>query len=361
MNGGNVVSFQDEADRLKAGTINPDVKSGTKLVAAEVPQVLTVRDILIASGERAMSKERADTLTMGHYKLDRLTGGFRPAMTWLFGADTSWGKSSFLISVCDENIKRKRRCLIVSSEDTEETYGDRLMVRRAKVNAQNYRDHKLEPEEIRRVTQQQNDSEDMPVFVPAYAREGEKGKANDGWPLEELLPHLGKICREQKIDLIAFDYLGEFTTKKRFPDERLKYKWMAGMMRKFIRVLKLRGIIFSQLTISSDTKIPNRHNIRECRDVANGSDGILIGFEPDVDIKDRDGHVIVEAGQKCIHGDKVKNGPRGWKVPMRWNSDHACFDTVEDPETTRIEQEIGGRPDYFEDAGQYDGFREDFE
>lgn len=350
----NVVKFPDEADRLRNGNLPADPKEGTKQVAAEVPQVLTVRDILLASSERALSKNHVDTLTMGHYRLDRLTGGFRPSMAWLFGADTSWGKSSFLISVCDENIKAGRKCLIVSSEDSEETYGDRLMVRRSKVNAQNYRDQRLSNDEIRRVTEQQAISEDVPVFVPAYAREGEKGKGADGWPLEDLLPHLGKICREQKIDLIAFDYLGEFTTKRRFQDERLKYKWMAGLMRKFIRVLKIRGIVFSQLTITSETKIPNRHNIRECRDVANGSDGILIGFEPDVDVKDRDGRVLVEAGQKCIHGDKVKNGPRGWKVPMAWNEASACFDAVKDPEVERYEDIVG---DEFDTFGEDTRFR----
>jgi replicative DNA helicase len=342
--------FKDEADQLKAGTLDPNVKAGTKLVSAEVPQVLSVREILSASCENALSSEKVDALTMGHYRLDRFTGGFRPAMAWLFGADTSWGKSSFLISVCDENIKAGRKCLIVSSEDSEKTYGDRLLVRRSKVNAQNFRDKRMSMDEMRRVTEQTKKGEDIPVFVPAYAREGDAGKANDGWPIEELIPHLGRLCREQKIDLIAFDYLGEFTTRKRFPDERLKYKWMAGLMRKFIRVLKIRGIIFSQLTISSDTKIPNRHNIRECRDVANGADGILIGFEPEVDVKDRDGRVLVEAGQKCIHGDKVKNGPRGWKVPMQWNEESACFDRVVDAEVQRYEDITNEFDEFGEDT-----------
>jgi replicative DNA helicase len=345
---GNVVSFQDEADRLKAGTLNPDVKSDTKLVAAEVPQVLTVRDILIASGERAMSRERVDTLTTGHWKLDNITGGLIPSMCWLFGADTSWGKSSFLVSVCDENIADKRKCLIVSSEDSEEVYGDRLMVRRSKVNATRYRDRNLNDDEIRMVTEQQNKAEDIPVFVPAYAREG--GRGSDGWPLEELLPHLGKLCREQKIDLIAFDYLGEFTTKRRFPDERLKFKWMAGLMRKFIRVLKIRGIVFSQLTITTETKVPNRHNIRECRDVANGSDVILLGFQPSEEVRDKAGKLLVPSGAKCIYIDKVKNGPRGGKVLMDWNKESACFNRVEDTEAKRLEQQYGGLPDYFDEA-----------
>src|SRR5690606_1388208 len=89
----------DEADRLLEGQLPADAKQGTKPIAAEVPTILTVRDVLKASAARALSSERVDALTTGHYRLDKITGGLRPAMAWLFGADTSWGKSSFLVSI----------------------------------------------------------------------------------------------------------------------------------------------------------------------------------------------------------------------------------------------------------------------
>jgi replicative DNA helicase len=331
----------DEADRLKAGTLPKDPKAETKPVAALVPRVLSVRDVLVASGNRALSREKVDTLTTGHYRLDKITGGFRPAFAWLVGADTSWGKSSFLISVCDENIRHGRKCLIVSSEDTEDTYGDRLMTRRSRVSAERYRDRKLDADEMRKVTTVMQAAEAKPFFVAAYGQEDDKGRGNEGWPIEDLLVHLAKLVKEQSIDFVAFDYLQEFTTKRRYQDERLKFKAMAGMMRRFIRTLKIRGVIFSQLTVTSETKIPNRHNIRECRDVANGADVILVGFEPDTDVKDRTGRTLVQAGEKCVHVDKVKNGPRGAKVPMSWDTHSACFNVVEDPEIERLKKIAG--------------------
>jgi replicative DNA helicase len=341
---------EDESDRNQAGTLDADPKSNTAEVAADVPRVRTVRDVLAASGNRALSRDKADTYTTGHYKLDQITGGFQPSFAWLFGADTSWGKSSFLISLCDENIRLGRKCLIVSSEDSEEIYGDRLMARRTRVDALAYRDRRLTLDDSRKVTAEMAKGEQKPFYISAFGDESAKGRARDGWPLEELLPHLGKLVREQQIGWIGFDYIQEFSTKKRFQDERLKYKWLAGMMRRFIRVLKIRGCIFSQLTVTSETKIPTRANIRECRDIANGSDVILLGFEPDVDVKTKDGAVAVPAGQKCVSVDKVKNGPRGAKIPMQWDSHSACFDRVDDPEVRRIYEAAGG--DDFSDVGQ---------
>lgn len=92
--------------------------------------------------------------------------------------------------------------------------------------------------------------------------------------------------------------------------------------------------------------MPNRHNIRECRDIANAAEVILIAFEPEKDILDANGEVAVHAGTKCVHVDKVKNGPKGAKVPLEWDATSACFNAVKDPYATP-------------DNDQFDDFGED--
>lgn len=328
----------DESDKQQRGELSGDPKEGTKVVAVQVPRVLTAREILVSSAMRAMKRDSRDHCTMGHYKLDKITGGFRPGFVWVMGADTSWGKSSFLISVVDENMKRGKRCLIVSSEDTEEVYGDRLMVRRARVDALRFRDKRLNAAEMATVLAVAEKGEPIPVFVDA-AR----------WPIEKLVLHLDKIVKEQNIDLVAFDYLGEFKSEKRWQDERVKFREISSIMRRVIKANKKTGIIFSQLTITSDTKIPNKHNIRECRDVANAAEGILMGFEPEIDVK-RDPEPEIKAGTKCVFIDKVKNGPRGAKIAMDWDRDSACFNTVLDPDAQRAADIIGDQFDDFGDA-----------
>lgn len=327
----------DEAEQNKDGTLDADPKVGTKLVSAQIPRVHSMREILTASRINAFSREEIKSLTMGHYKLDLVTGGFRPPFSWVIAADTSWGKSSMVVSIADENIKKGKTVLIASQEDTEELYGDRFMARRSGVSAQRYRDRKLTEDEMKKVVEQEAKGEPVPVFM-----------FTKGWKIEDLVPHWLKLIAEEQIDLVVFDYLQEFETKRRFQDERVKYKEIAATLRGVGKTAKIPSIILSQLTITEKTGIPTRANIRECRDVANASDGILIGFEPDKNLTNKAGEVIVEAGTKCVSVDKCKNGERGRKVPMKWNNHSACFDTVIDPEAERLQKYVDQAGDYSE-------------
>lgn len=309
----------DQADRFKAGTLPKDPAAETRVVGEPKPRVLSVDEVLAASMVNALRTDPAGKgpCTTGHYKLDQITGGLKPTFSWLIGADTSWGKSSFLIMIADENLRANRRVLIVSSEDSEELYGDRLMVRRSRVNALRYRDRKLTPDEMGAVTATAARAESVPVYVDAK-----------GWKLEKLAPHIRTIIREERIDVVAFDYIQEFESEKRYQDERIKFKSMARIMRNLGKEAKITTLIFSQLTLSDDTKQPTRANIRECKDIAHGSEVILIGYEPGSDIVDKTTReVTAKAGDKVIYVDKVKNGPKRLRVVMPWNEECACFET----------------------------------
>lgn len=310
----------DDADEKSAAPAKP---------SANVPRVLTVPEILNASVERAMSRDPVSTCTTCHHDLDRITGGLRPGFTWLIGADTSFGKSSWLIAMADDNIRRGKRVLIVSSEDTEEVYGDRLMVRRAKVDALRYRDRKMTREEMRRVLEQAKKAEPVPVYVDARR-----------WPIEDLAPHLKTVIAKERIDVIAFDYVQEFRSKKRWQDERVKYREIASVCRHIAKDAKICGLIFSQLTLNDQTKTPTRLNIRECRDIANAAEVILIGYE----VQETDGRKT-----KIAFVDKVKNGPRGARVELSWNTDLACFDTVADEQ---LEREQAQYANIYDDGSQ---------
>lgn len=331
----------DEADLHKAGKLPSDPKEGTKPVAQNVPRVHTVSDLLIESRKRAFDTTKLDVCTTGHYRLDAITGGIRKGFTWLFGADTSFGKSSWLICVTDENIKLGKKVLIVSSEDTEEVYGDRLMVRRAGVSATNFRDRKLDEAERALVDIAAQKAEHVPVFIDARR-----------WCVEDLIPHLRKVIKEEGVDVVAFDYVQEFRSKKRWQDERIKYKEIASQLRHVAKDEKVAGLLFSQLTMTESTKIPTRANIRECRDIANASEVILIGFEPDKMIE-VPGREPIQAGTKCLLIDKCKNGPRGGKLPMDWCSKTASFKRVLDPDAQRFADVVGDQFDNYGDNARY--------
>lgn len=314
----------DEADRHKRGELPEDPSNGTTLVAANVPRVYTVREIMTAARERAFSAGVVDFCTTGHYKVNDITGGIRGGYCWLFGADTSFGKTAWLIQICDENMKLKKRPLIVSSEDTKEMYGARLLIRRSRVDAKAFRDKKLDRAEKDRVLDVEQAGLPQPVFIDARK-----------WAIEDLEPHVAKIVREEGIDFICWDYVQEFKSKRRWQDERVKYREIAKIQRNIAKDAGKSSIIFSQLTMDKDTKIPTRANIRECRDLANASEVILIGFEPNQNITNKRGTVVIPSGTKCVYVDKVKDGPRGAKIAMPWDKHSATFETVHDADELR--------------------------
>jgi len=328
----------DEADMQQAGTLVHDPKHGTKPVAMQVPRVVTLTEMLSGARKRVFAKDAITSCTTGHYRLDQITGGIRPSYTWLIGADTSFGKSSWLIALTDINIDLGKRVLIVSSEDAEELYADRLMIRRAGVNAARFRDHCLNPHEADLVVKAEQLAKPVPVYVDARR-----------WAVEDLMPHLARIIKEQKIDVVAFDYVQEFKTKRRYQDERIKFREIASAMRHLAKDAKIAALIFSQLTLSENTTIPTRANIRECKDMANGSEVILIGFETKKQLEVQ-GKEPIPAETKCFLVDKCKDGPRGAKLPMTWNKEVATFERVLAPE----------RQSYQKTASEWDGVGEDY-
>jgi replicative DNA helicase len=307
----------DDNDLAMQGRAPKDLEDGTKPMnptpVGGKPRVLTVKQLLDASAERALSRAPRGSCTTGVNKLDDATGGLRPGHVWVFGADTNWGKSSFLIMLADENMKKRKRVLIVSSEDDESIYGDRLMVRRAKVNAKRYRDRKMTDEEMTRVTDVVAAAPPDPVFLDARGKPAEQVAAQVKWAI-----------REHAIDIVCYDYLQEFRSSKRYQDRRNEVSEVAAMLREAIKTTGKTGIIFSQITVSADKKYPDKHSIRESRDVSNAAEVIVLGFTPTDSITRADGSVIVEGGKKCALVDKAKDGIKG-AVELDWDEERAAF------------------------------------
>ncbi len=315
----------DENDKLQAGVLSPDLEAGTRPVASVVqmpgktpPKVLTVKELLESAADRALGRKPREFCTTGVQRLDDATGGLRPGHVWVFGADTNWGKSSYLVMLADVNMKNGKRVLIVSSEDDHSMYGDRLMVRRARVGAKRFRDRELTPEEMTRVTKVLSEARPDPVFLDARGKSAELVAKEVKWAIAQ-----------HNIDLVAYDYLQEFRAVKRYQDRRNEVSEVAAMLREAVKTSGKTGIIFSQITVSADKRYPDKHSIRESRDVSNAAEVIALGFTPAESLMRPDGSVAVEAGKKAILIDKAKDGIKG-AVQLMWSEEMAAFgsDTV---------------------------------
>jgi replicative DNA helicase len=330
---------KDLNDRAVDGTLPDDPAAGATPVSADVPRVLTVREIIHSAQQRAFApRSKQIGCTSGNYEIDKITGGFKPGFVTVFGADTSWGKSSFLVMVADENIKAKRKVMIVSAEDSEKIYGDRLLLRRAQVHADNLRHKKLTDRDWTAITEEVKRAEDVPVYLDA------RGK-----PVEWVCRNVKRLIKEHGIDLVAYDYLQAFDNEKHQQDRRNQVTYISRVLTDSVKSADVAGIIFSQITVQEGKSHPDKHSIRESRDVSNAAEVVMLGFTPEKPVT-RGGVTLAPPGGKCILVDKCKDGPRGGVIQMPWNDDVACFITVPDPEVQRFQQIVGDKFDDFGDT-----------
>jgi replicative DNA helicase len=311
---------QDENDKKKANTLSSDPEAGTKPAAVDpkAPRVLTVRQILESAVARSKKESGETPCTTGHYQLDDATGGIRRGKGWVFAAETSWGKSSWLVAVADENLLLGKRVMIVTSEDDEDTYGSRLLARRSQVSARQIRKGEYGSYEDEVIEKTLRDAENEPVYLDARGHTAE-------WTAKQV----DKLMVDENIDLVAFDYLQEWTAHRDQENHRLTVKYIAALLRKTVKIRQRASIIFSQVTLDATTKgaTPNRNMIRDCRDVANAAEVILLGYTPVDAVMDGD-RVLVPAGAKAVWVDKVKDGPKGFAVLMDWDETTASFRSV---------------------------------
>lgn len=344
---------RDENDRLNDGTLPDGPADDAAIVSEEVPRVLTVRDITRAAVIRSRNPKSRSFCTTGIHRLDMITGGLRRGFVWVIGASTSWGKSSLLVMIADENIQQGKRVLIVSSEDSEEIYGDRLLVRRSRVNqdtrvsADNLRRGKLTSEEKAACDRVAEHAEDLPVFLDA------RGKS-----VEWIAPRVKRLIVEHKIDVVAFDYLQAFDNQKAQQDRRNQLTYIARVLTDITKTAipgGIAGILFSQITESEGKLHPDKNSIRDSRDVSNAGEVVLLGFTPTKEIKSEK-YGSIAAGSKVLFADKVKNGPRGALLPLSWDENGACFDASEDPEeavTRALADELGNEFDTYAEDPRY--------
>lgn len=323
--------MKDENDKAIAGELPEDPEDGTKVVD-DGPRLVSVRDMLDGSLQRATKPRQKRGGTTGHRVLDSITGGLRSGFTWVMAAETSFGKSSWAVSVADQNLRSGAHVLIISTEDAPSIYGDRLLARRAKINAKRLRDGCITEEEHARAVESVLRAEREPVYLDAI-----------GKPVEWVLRHLPAMVKEYAIDVVIVDYLQEMRAEKRHQDRRLELASIARDLRASIKQLGACGILLSQITKKSDGGPPNKYSVRDSQDVTNGAEVVVVGYELATDTVIRGNQWA--AGTKVLKVDKNKNGPKGI-VPMNWDAEAAAFFDEPDP----VYDEIDNIHDAFSDV-----------
>lgn len=326
------MSVTDINERRQRGDLPEDpsneaepVSPSAKRTAEDEARFFSSKQLLSSAYDQVNTRiDMSKRCTTGHWKMDRDTGGLRPGYVWIFGAETNWGKSSWLVSVADENLRAGKRVLIVTVEDPPEMYGTRLLTRRAELNARRVEAGMLDDREIRRATKATATGTDDPVLLDSRGRS-----------VEWAAKHTQRAILQHDIDLVMFDYLHAFDSEKpqrgASNERRMQINYIARKMTDVVKLTNRAGVIFAQLTVEQDKK-PTKYSIRDSRDVSNAAEVVALGWTPEREQKSSNGSVLVKSGGRCVIIDKNKSGPAKRLYPMTWNNDGAYFQKVEDPD-----------------------------
>lgn len=248
---------------------------------------ISMRDMFNAVVERARLGVPEFGVSTCHPVLDDLIGGFRKGKITALGARTSFGKSSYLIMVMDEAMRAGHRCILVSSEDSEDTFGQRFMARRASVNASRLRVNKCSDGEIQRMESRAKQAEVAPFFINAVGRN-----------VEDVCEYLAELCKSEPPALVAFDYLQAMRTRRRSQDRRNEVTHIAQEIGSTIKNIGAAGIVVSQFK-RPDTGNPNKRptmfDLKESGDIENMVEHVILGHR--------------ENGSLLINVAKNKDGP----------------------------------------------------
>lgn len=325
--------MKDLNDHLVAGTLPTDptkqavpLTASAKEIADEERRVMTVSEVMRSSWDEVTApREVKKIITSTHYEIDRDTGGFCPEDVWVIAGVSQYGKTSLTIAIADENIKTGHRVLIVSGEDRPTLYGERLLIRRTRINRYRYKNNVMKMEELDRGITALNHAEHLPVYLDA------RGKSVE-WAAKKVR----HMVASEGIDLIFWDYIQCFQKDKATQDQRLGITYIARVMTDAIKTTGKAGALLSQVTPDDKAMIPDMYSIRDSKDVANAAEVVAIGFFPKAAVeRDMDGRKVMLAkeGERCIVLAKNKPGPGPQNRIYRMGSDvtHGCFDVVRDP------------------------------
>lgn len=284
---GEVVGWEPEPE-----LIDPEAPVEEK--AAKSPR--TMAEMLGGVLERAQSGAREPGIDTCHYQLEHMLAGFRPKMITVLGARTSFGKSSYAIMVADEAMRKGHGVLLISVEDSEETYAQRFMSRRAKVSAYDLRANECNAEAIQRMAQQVRYAQSVPFFVDAV-----------GVPAEGIAATITRECGARPVKLVIVDYLQRIGTTKRTQDKRTEITHAMGCITDAIKKAGAAGLVLSQLKRlgeGSVNKEPNMSDLKESGDIENMAEHVVLGWlveEPQGDAE--------PVRKRWLKVEKNKDGP----------------------------------------------------
>lgn len=303
----------DDSEEIQA-------EQARKRPAVERFPVSTLRQMMEEVWADANDKAKPKGYTTGFRDLDAMLGGLRRGHVALLAAQTSWGKSSFAVTVQDENYDRGVKVLTVSREDQRLMFGRRIACKRAGVNALRLRDRELTPNELVQLGEMVQSAEERYVFLDAI-----------GLTAEQTATAIKELCSEYGFELVIVDYVQRFRAARALSSRRDEVTHVAELLSDAIKVSNAAGLLLSQCK-RTDGRPPTMDDVKESGDLENMAEHVMIGWRQ----VGRDS--VGEKVTRNINVPKNKDGPVQYDwTELKFNETTAAFvPDVSNPRRTHV-------------------------
>lgn len=185
----------------------------------------------------------------GLSKLDWTTGGLPQKMVSVIGAFPSTGKTTLLLNICQNQLKRNKKCVFFSLEMSEEQLLEKLLASLASVDYGKIRDRELTERELKEI--------DTALDALAYCKSIEI--IDDVYTVEGMVEKIAEI----KPDLVVCDYLQVIETAKSQENEKREVRYIMQTLKRAAKKHNCHIMIASQFVRTERSSSGGKAKVRE--------------------------------------------------------------------------------------------------
>jgi len=286
---------------------------------------IPLTDVLFAAMEELQSREKGSSpgIRCGLASMDDRHNGMRPGELIILAARPSMGKSA-LAGVIAKNAAMMfdKSVLFVSLEMSRLELGERLLCSHGRIDAKDFREGKLSPEQSRKAVRAQSELSTAKIHI-------------DDAPSRSV-SEIGAMARRQKrrhgLDLLIIDYLQLIRPENGREPRQEQVAKIARQLKGLARELNVPLLCLAQINREAEKRTDNKPKLSDLRESG--------AIEQDADVVwfvHREAYFMPEGDEKIAKKEeaeiitaKFRNGAPG-PNKVRWLGRYGIFESAEKP------------------------------
>ena len=265
-----------------------------------------------------IKKERAATglkngIPTGLNKLDRVLSGLREQQLIILAARPAMGKTAFALNVAINAAQVGVPVAIFSLEMSCASLSDRLIISEGRLNANYYRNARLNETEESEMCDAVNRLSDLPIIIDDTS----------GLSISQIKSRAKNLQRKGKCGFIVIDYLQlvDMTSKNKSYTREQEVTQCSKEAKRLAKSLNVPVLLLSQLSRKCEEradKTPILSDLRESGSIEQDADVVLMIHRPEYYDKSK------EQGVGVLRIAKQRDGQAG-DIDFRYNESLTCF------------------------------------